>query len=169
MYSSKVPRLLHYSDHNYQKEGRSQGKYGSAHNPMATHTPEIFLSHRSEPQNLPSPDCWTRECVGSWLFWSQNWASSHSKSTYDRVVNVDQNSRVCCRVCARECNQRTWSTTSSAGNSNLSTGDVKLCSTSTLGDMQTNVFNSDEIVATRSSFGNSERDLFGIYEEHGSA
>ena len=69
----------------------------------------------------------------------------------NRVVDVDQNSRVARLVGTRECHEVGGSLASATRDLNLCTGEVELCASRALSDVQSNVLISHEVLARRNA------------------
>lgn len=121
------------------------GTYTQNHRPDLTqriHSPQAFPTNDSRP-HLPTPDLGSRRSVRS----------------RNRVVNVDQDSRVGSLVSTREANQRSGVTTAATGNLDLGTADVELGTARRTGRVEGNVLDAEEVLARRQRLGDGDRDL----------
>jgi hypothetical protein len=112
------------------------------------YTQSILTKNRTSPpptsvSSLTGPNSWARRRVAG----------------RNRVVNVDQNTRVASLVSTRESNRRAWVSTSTVLDLDLGARNVKLRTTGASSAVQSNVLDTEQVLARRQGLGQGESDL----------
>ena len=130
----------------------------------------LDMNHHSRSRSSSFPYSWPWIYV--WL-----WLSQHKQicpiplpkaSTYHRIVDIDQNSRIRGLVGTRKSHQRRWHPNSTTSNIQLSAWNVELSSICWSCRVQCNVFNSEQVFACRYGSWNGSVLLRSAYLMSGS-